>query len=97
MTYIEEYCKFLKKNPDKACHKVLITYKKLVDDIKKPKQVSFFNEITEENETHTYIFNENKGRKILIPKVKILQYLTDVVFYNFIKRLFRNIPKQYRQ
>lgn len=63
MTYIEEYYNFLKKNPDKVCHKVLITYKKLVDDIKKPKQVSFFNEITEENETHTYIFNENKGNK----------------------------------
>lgn len=63
MTYIEEYYNFLKKNPDKACHKVLVTYKKLVDDIKKPKKVSFFNEITEENETHTYIFNENKGNK----------------------------------
>ena len=54
MTYIEEYYDFLKKNPDKACHKVLVTYKKLVDDIKKPKKVSFFNEITEEEEIHTY-------------------------------------------
>ena len=35
MTYIEEYYKFLKDNPDKACHKVLVTYKKLVADIKK--------------------------------------------------------------
>lgn len=63
MTYIEEYYNFLVKNPDKACHKVLVTYKKLVDDIKKPKQVSFFNEIIEENETHTYIFDEKKGNK----------------------------------
>lgn len=63
MTYIEEYHKFLVKNPDKACHKVLVTYKKLVDDIKKPKQVTFFNEITEENETHTYVFDEKKGNK----------------------------------
>lgn len=63
MTYIEEYYNFLKKNPDKACHKVLVTYKKLVDDIKKLKQVSFFNEITEENEAHTYIFDEKKGNK----------------------------------
>lgn len=63
MTYIEEYYNFLKKNPDKACHKLLATYKKLVDDIKEPKKVSFFNEITEENETHTYVFNENKGNK----------------------------------
>ena len=63
MTYIEEYYQFLLKNPDKACHKVLVTYKKLVQDIYNPKQVSFFNEITEENETHTYVFNKNKGNK----------------------------------
>lgn len=61
MTYIEEYYKWLVDNPEKANHKVLVTYKKLVDDLKKPKEVSFFNAITEENETHTYIFNERKG------------------------------------
>ena len=66
MTYIEEYYNFLKKNPDKACHKVLTTYKKLVNDIKKQKKVSFFNEITEEDETHTYIFDEKKGNKPII-------------------------------
>ena len=33
MTYIEEYYQFLLKNPDKACYKVLTTYKKLVKDI----------------------------------------------------------------
>ena len=63
MTYIEEYYNFLLKNPNKACHKVLITYKKLVQDIYNPKQVSFFNEITEEYETHTYIFDEKRGNK----------------------------------
>lgn len=66
MTYIEEYYQFLLKNPDKACHKVLVTYKKLVQDIYNPKQVSFFNEITEENETHTYVFHEKKGNKPII-------------------------------
>ena len=66
MTYIEEYYQFLLKNPDKACHKVLVTYKKLVQDIYNPKQVSFFNEITEEEETHTYIFDEKKGNKPII-------------------------------
>lgn len=66
MTYIEEYYQFLLKNPDKACHKVLVTYKKLVQDIYNPKQVSFFNEITEEDETHTYIFDEKKGNKPII-------------------------------
>lgn len=63
MTHIEEYYQFLLKNPDKACRKVLVTYKKLVQDIYNPKQVSFFNEITEEQEIHTYIFNETRGNR----------------------------------
>lgn len=63
MTYIEEYYQFLLKNPDKAPHKVLATYKKLVQDIYNQKQVSFFNEITEENETHTYVFDIQKGNR----------------------------------
>ena len=66
MTYIEEYYQFLLKNPDKACHKVLVTYKKLVQDIYDPKQISFFNEITEEEETHTFVFDEKKGNKPII-------------------------------
>ena len=63
MTYIEEYYQYLLDNPDKACKKVLTIYKRLVDNIKKPKKVSFFNEITEEKETHTFIFDEKKGNK----------------------------------
>lgn len=63
MTYIEKYYQFLLKNPDKAPHKVLITYKKLVQDIYNPKQISFFNEITEENETHTYVFDLQKANR----------------------------------
>ena len=61
MTYIEEYYQFLLKNPDKANHKILVTYKKLVQDIYNPREVSFFNAITEENEKHIYIFDEHKG------------------------------------
>lgn len=61
MTYIEEYYKFLCDNPEKANHKVLVAYKKLLDDLKKPKKVTFFNEITEENETHTFVFDEKRG------------------------------------
>jgi len=61
MTYIEEYYRYLLENPDKANHKVLVTYKKLVNDLKKPRKVSFFNAITEEKETHTYIFDEKRG------------------------------------
>lgn len=61
MTYIEEYYNWLVANPDKACRKVLSVYKKLVDDIKNPKEVTFYNELTEEYETHRYIFDEKKG------------------------------------
>lgn len=63
LTYIEEYYQFLLKNPDKANHKILVTYEKLVRDIYNPVKVSFFNEISEENETHTYIFNLEKSMR----------------------------------
>lgn len=63
LTYIEEYYQFLLKNPDKANHKILVTYGKLVKDIYNPVQVSFFNEISEENETHTYVFNLEKSMR----------------------------------
>lgn len=63
MTYIEEYYQWILKNPEKVCNKVRIVYKKLVQDIYNPKEVSFFNELTEENETHTFVFDEKKGNK----------------------------------
>ena len=61
MTYIEEYYNFLLDNPEKANQKVKAIYTKLVNDLKEPKQVSFFNSITEEDETHTFIFDEKRG------------------------------------
>lgn len=61
MTFIEEYNEWIKKNPKKVCKKVELIYQKLVDDIKTPKTVSFFNKLTGENETHTYIFDEAKS------------------------------------
>lgn len=63
MTYIEEYYQWILKNPEKVCNKVRIVYKKLVHDIYNPKQISFFNELTEENETHTFVFDEKRGNK----------------------------------
>ena len=61
--YIEEYYKWILDNPDKVNIKIKTIYKKLVDDIKKPKQVTFYNKITEENETHIYVFNEELGNR----------------------------------
>lgn len=66
LTYIEKYYQFLLKNPDKANHKILVAYGKLVKDIYNPVQVSFFNEISEENETHTYVFSLEKGNRPII-------------------------------
>lgn len=57
MTYIEQYYKWIIDNPEKVNHKIKTVYKKLVDDIKQPKIISFFNEITEENETHKFVFD----------------------------------------
>lgn len=62
MTYIEQYYKWILKNPTKVNHKILVTYKKLVDDIKKPKTVTFYNQTTEEFESHTYIYDDKKGK-----------------------------------
>lgn len=61
ITCIEEYYQFLLKNPDKACRKILSVYKKLVQDIYNPKVISFYNEATEEEETHTYVFDLEKA------------------------------------
>jgi len=61
MTYIEEYYEWIKKNPNKVGKKVTLAYKKLVQDLKEPKTVSFFNKLTGEIETHTYIFDEKKS------------------------------------
>ena len=63
MTYIEEYYKYIQKNPNRVCHKVKAVYKKLVDDLKTPKVVTYYNKITEEEETHTYIFDEEKANR----------------------------------
>lgn len=65
MTYIEEYYKFIVDNPNKVSKKVAKVYKKLVDDLKKPKVVSFFNKTTNETETHTYIFDEIKSLRAI--------------------------------
>lgn len=61
-TYIEEYYDWIKDNPEKVNKKITTVYKKLVEDIKKPRQVSFFNKQTEELETHTFVFDNKKAK-----------------------------------
>lgn len=62
-TYIEEYYNWMQENPARVNEKIKTTYKKLVEDLNKPRTVSFFNKLTGEQETHTYIFDLAKGRK----------------------------------
>ena len=63
MSYIKEYYDWIKRNPKKVNKKIKIIYQKLVDDIVHPKTISFFNELTEEEETHTYVFDERKASR----------------------------------
>lgn len=61
--WIEQYYQWIKKNPDKVNEKIKKIYKKLVNDVKKPKQVSYFNKLTEEEETHTFVLDEELGNR----------------------------------
>ena len=63
MTYIEEYYNKISSGEIIACKKIRAVYKKLVNDLKKPKKVSFLNKITDEIEEHTYIFDEKKANR----------------------------------
>lgn len=63
MTYIEEYYKWICENPKRVNEKIKTIYAKLVNDIKEPKQVVFFNKSIGENETHTFVFNEELGKR----------------------------------
>jgi phage terminase large subunit-like protein len=61
MTSIEEYYKWIEKNPNKVCKKVKTIYKRLVDDIHKEKEVSFIKE--GKVETHKYHFDIEKAQR----------------------------------
>lgn len=63
MTYIEEYYNKISSGEIVACKKIKAVYRKLVNDLKKPKKVSFLNKITDEIEEHTYIFDEKKANR----------------------------------
>lgn len=61
--YIEKYNKWIEDNPDKVCNKIKKIYKKLLEDTKKEKEVSFLNVATGETERHIYRFDEDKGNR----------------------------------
>ena len=58
MTFIEEYYNKIKNKEVEVSHKVAVVYKKLVYEISHPTEVTYYDEIAEEYETRTYIFDE---------------------------------------
>lgn len=66
MSYIEEYWQWIESNPEKVCKKVYLAYKKLVDDVRNPKTISFFNKLTQSEETHTYVFDIEKANRPIV-------------------------------
>ena len=65
MTFIEEYYKWIQKNPNKVNTKVKKIYKKLSEEVSKEVSTSFYNKLTDENETHTFIFDEKKSLRCI--------------------------------
>lgn len=61
MTFIEEYYNWMLNNQTKVNKKVMLTYKKLVDKIKHPEIACFFNNFTQKEEKHIYVFDEKKS------------------------------------
>lgn len=61
MSFIEEYYKWILKNPKKVNSKVKIIYEKLVKNIKKPQSTVVYNPATEENELHKFVFDQKLG------------------------------------
>ena len=48
--YIEKYNQWIKDNPNKVCNKIKKIYDRLSKETKAPKTVSFYNQITKEQE-----------------------------------------------
>ncbi len=65
MTFIEEYYEYIQNHSKRVNKKVKLVYEKLIKDMKKPKEVSFFNKVTNETETHTYVFDEVKSLRAI--------------------------------
>ena len=61
MTNIEEYYKWITDNPSKVCNKIKTIYKRLVEDIKTEKEISFTKE--GKTETHKYHFDKEKAQR----------------------------------
>lgn len=65
MTYIEEYNNWIKEHPNRVCKKVKTIYERLAKEVNIENEVTFTNKATGEVETHTYVFDEKKGKRCI--------------------------------
>jgi len=63
MNYIQEYVDKIRNGEIIVSKKVQTLYYKLEKDMKNPKQIKIYDEINDEYETHTYIFDEEKANR----------------------------------
>lgn len=63
MNYIQEYVDKIRSGEIIVSEKVKILYYKLENDMKDPKQIKIYDEINDEYEMHTYIFDEEKANR----------------------------------
>ena len=61
--WIIEYHNWLNENPMRVNKKVKAVYDRLVKNIETPETITFFNKLTGETETHTYIYDEEKANR----------------------------------
>lgn len=61
MNYIKQYYEKIKNGEIVTSRKVRIVYEKLVKDIDNPQKVKIYNEDTEEEEEHEYIYSEERA------------------------------------
>lgn len=61
--WIIEYHNWLCENPMRANKKIKAVYDRLVKNIETPETITFFNKLTGETETHTYVYDEEKANR----------------------------------
>ena len=61
--WIIEYHNWLCENPMRVNKKIKTVYDRLVKNIETPETITFFNKLTGETETHTYVYDEEKANR----------------------------------
>ena len=61
--WIIEYHNWLCENPMRVNKKIKAVYDRLVKNIETPETITFFNKLTGETETHTYVYDEEKANR----------------------------------